>query len=235
LAGTVTLTDSLVSTTTNAANNDDYQGAFGGSPNHAHFNSNSWPVASATLSTLEGVFAVLESGGTTEYAVTIDAAYDGFPAGTDPPFTDGYQLQIGFGRGANFVPASNIVPDLDFDLPLPADPAVKDPALTVGPGIVLLKLELASHTADTLRWTSSSGFQGTFFLKDFFQFAVDVPDLPASVMDFYSEGDLPANFPVGARAFTVRGRFVPEPSSGILAVMALTSLAGISRSKKPDG
>ena len=47
---------------------------------------------------------MLDSGGTTEYAVTIDGSYN---SEFDGPMKRPYRMQPGFGTGANFVPASN--------------------------------------------------------------------------------------------------------------------------------
>ncbi len=44
-------------------------------------------------------------------------------------------------------------------------------------------------------------------------------------MNYYQSGDLPTDFPAGAKAFTIRGRFVPEPSSVSLAIVMLIGTA----------
>ena len=116
-AGSLSPVVSLASAVTPSPSNDDYVGTFTDNPNKATFNSNVVPVSNGTISNLEGIFAVLDSNGTTEYALTIQGAYD---SATDPPLSAGYRLQPGFGKGANFVPASAVFPELDFDFPLPS-------------------------------------------------------------------------------------------------------------------
>ena len=49
--------------------------------------------------------------------------------------------------------------------------------------------------------------------------------MPASVMSYYQPGDLPSDFPAGAKAFTIRGGFVPEPSAITLAFFIIVALA----------
>ena len=90
----------LASTATPSPNNDDYVGTFTNNGNKATFNSNAVPVASGRISHLEGVFAVLDSNGTTEYALD-PGRYD---SAVDPPLTAGYQLQLGFGKGQTSFP-----------------------------------------------------------------------------------------------------------------------------------
>jgi hypothetical protein len=89
---------------------------------------------------------------------------------------------------------------------------------------------LESHEADTITW-SLVGSPDTIGLASdgLFVFPLDVPDLPASVMDYYQPEDLAADFPDGAKAFTIRGYFlepVPEPAAGFLMLLAA---AGVLR------
>jgi hypothetical protein len=213
----------LASTATPSPNNDDYVGTFTNNGNKATFNSNAVPVASGRISHLEGVFAVLDSNGTTEYAFTIQGAYN---SAVDPPLTAGYQLQLGFGKGANFVPASIVFPDLDFDFPPPPNPA--SPTTISLFGITPL-FDLQSSGSDTITW-SGHAFNGNFFHTSLFRLPLDVPDLPANLMSYYQAGDLPADFPTGAKAFTIRGSFIPEPSTLLLAALAVIAPVVFQRS-----
>lgn len=216
-AGTLAATSALKSTATAAPNSDDYAGAFADNSNKATFNSNAVPVASGVISNLEGIFAVLDSAGTTEYAFTIQGAYN---SDDGPPLTNGYRLQLGFGKGANFVPAAAVVADLDFDFPQPANPALPTSISLFG---ITPLFDLTSHSSDTITW-SGHPFIGSFFHTSLFRLPLDVPDLPASVMSYYQPGDLPSDFPAGAKAFTIRGGFVPEPTTMLLVAMAIAPL-----------
>lgn len=145
-AGSISPLSTLRSTSTLAPNNEDYAGAFADNSNKATFNSNAVPVASGTISNLEAIFAVVESNGTTEYAITIQGAYD---SDVDPPLTAGYRLQVGFGIGASFVPASVVLPGLDFDFPQPANPRCRPRSAYLG----LRPFSIFSRTD----WTPSPG------------------------------------------------------------------------------
>jgi hypothetical protein len=193
---------------TGQPNNDDFTGSFDANPNRHS-------PGGGRLSLLELVIPAIDSGGTTEYAITISGSYS---SDEDPPLTLDYRLQLGFGTGDAFVPAGLITDELDFDTPLPANP---EPIIAVFGGV-------DQHLADTLEipGASPAGTVGSFFLSRMFRLSVDVPDLPVSVMDFYDATDLPLDFPVGGRAFTLRGFFVPEPQTfwiglgGTLALVA---------------
>lgn len=204
-AGTIAGADS------ESPNNNDYKGAFEDNPNAFKYNPGKRP----RLATLEVVVAVVDSAGMTEYAVSLAGAILLREEDED----DFYELQLGFGRGANFVAASNLVPELSFDAPDP-DPA---PTTIVVPGFAGFPdfapfFNLVRESSDLLVWQwNSENCTGNFCLEPdlssskFFFVSVDVPDLPESVMDAYLPGDLPEGFPPGAKAFTIRGRFV-EPS-----------------------
>jgi hypothetical protein len=177
------------------------------------------------ISNLDGVFAVLDSAGTTEYAFTIQGAFN---SDDGPPLTKGYRLQLGFGKGASFVPASAVAADLDFDFPQPSDPALPTSISLFG---ITPLFDLKSHNSDTITW-SGHPFTGSFFHTSLFRLPLDVPDLPASVMSYYQPGDLPSDFPAGAKAFTIRGGFVPEPCSQSIALVALAVLATRRHSRR---
>ena len=216
-AGTLASTSSLASTATPSPNNDDYVGEFASNGNKATFNSNAVPVASGRITNLEGVFAVLGSNGTTEYVLTIQGAYD---SNVDPPLTAGYRLELGFGKGANFVPASTVFPDLDFDFPQPANPAL---ATTISLFGITPLFDLQSHASDTIVW-SGHAFTGNFFHTSLFRLPLDVPDLPASVMDYYQPGDLPADFPAAPRPLPSAAASCPSRARSLLAALALTPM-----------
>jgi hypothetical protein len=215
--GEITFIGGATEIATDAVNNEDYTGAFAGNPNRSVFNSNVFPQLNGTISSLEGVFAVVDSGGTSEYALTIQGAYS---SDRDPPLTGGYKLEIGFGTGEDFVPASQVLSGLDFDAPLPSDPALPTSIDLFG---VFPLFDLVSHEAEMILW-SGQGFTGSFFHASLFQVPLDVPDLPISVLDFYAAGDLPEDFPTGVAVFTIRGSFVPEPGAGALLIMGAMML-----------
>jgi hypothetical protein len=137
----------------------------------------------------------------------------------DGPLERPYRMQLGFGTGANFVPASRVLPGLDFDLPLPSSPGLEQTITYFGRNTLFT---LESHSADTILWQGGDERFTVIdvFLSDLFKIPIDVPDLPASVLDFYEAGDLPAGFPEGAGAFTLRATFVPEPRSSTLVLAA---------------
>lgn len=216
-AGVLSPFSTLASTATPTPNNEDYTGTFANNVNKATFNSNAVPVASGTISRLEGVFAVADSNGATEYALTIQGAYD---SAVDPPLSSGYRLQLGFGVGANFVPASVVFPALDFDFPQPSNPALPTAISLFG---ITPLFDLQSHRSDAIVW-SGHDLNGSFFHTSLFRLPIDVPDLPATVMTHYAAGELPLDFPQGAKAFTIRGSFIPEPTTSVLAAITLFPL-----------
>jgi hypothetical protein len=198
---------------TGAANNDDFGGSFGANPNRHS-------PGGGSIASLERVIPVADSGGTSEYAFTISGGY----STDDGPITRDYRLQLGFGTGDAFVPARQLAPELDFDMPQPASPA---PQIAIfGP--------LKQHSADTLVLPGLPAPLppfSSFFLNDMFKVSIDVPDLPNSVTSFYSAANLPPGIPVGTKAFTIRGGFVPEPSSLYTLGFSLLFLIGRFRAK----
>jgi hypothetical protein len=204
-AGTIT------SATTVSANNDEYSGPFAD-------NANKLTLGRQDIETLEFVIPVVPSGGVSEYALTLGGTYSNFETLTR--FNDDYRLEIGFGKGANFVSASSVFPSLDFDAPLPSTPALP-PTLGI-PQFPFAALK--EHKAHEILWAGQN-FLGEFSFNNFFNLSVDAPDLPESVMTHYQPGDLPAGFPAGAQAFTIRGMIVPipEPSATALGVGGMIS------------
>lgn len=210
-AATVINTSITEEVQTNSPNNDNYVGAFDSNRNRFVYNS----AEAGTITNIEAVFAVEDSGGTSEYALTIRGSYNRDP---DPLLEEGYRLQVGFGTGVNFTPAADVFPELDFDAPLPSRPQV--PAeIGLGP---FTFFTLGSHTADSIFYDGHATGIANFFHNNLFQLPIDIPDLPAAVMDYYGPEDLPADFPAEAKAFTIRGHFgfttVPEPSTVCLLV-----------------
>src|SRR4051812_4910463 len=153
--------------TTGDANNDDYSGTFADNPNTYHINIGD---DNRSIATLEVVVPVLASGGMTEYAVTIDGSYN---SDVDGSIKRPYRMQLGFGTGANFVPASRVLPGLDFDLPLPSSPGLEQ-TITV---FVITLFTLESHSADTILWQGVGegggyGDVGGFELFDLFKIPI---------------------------------------------------------------
>jgi hypothetical protein len=106
------------------------------------------------LGPIEIEFALVESGGTTEYSLTQTLFNI-----TDQPWTD-FHLELGFGTGAGFV-RSGRADALDFDLP------DRDPAPTASAFTVL------NHQSDTIDWQGGNvPMVGTLLTS----FAIDVPD-----------------------------------------------------------
>jgi hypothetical protein len=193
--------------TTGSPNNDNYSGTFTANPNRHS-------PGGQRIAAIELVIPVTDSGGTSEYSFTISGGY----STADGPITRDYLLQLGFGTGNGFVPASQIAPGLDFDVPLPATPA---PQIAIFAGV-------EEHNADALRIPGLPvplGQFSSFFLNDMFRVSIDVPDLPDAVRNFYSAANLPTGVPAGTKAFTIRGGFVPEPTAATLAAAALAALA----------
>jgi hypothetical protein len=113
--------------------------------------------------------------------------------------------------GDHFVSASEVFPELDFDLPSPAQPA---PAAKTFATI--------DHQPQQITF-SDGAISGT--VLNALQASIDVPDLPASVMDYYQPGDFFEGFPEGTTAFTLRGTAttVPEPSSLVALIGMATA------------
>jgi hypothetical protein len=150
------------------------------------------------------VFAVGATGGTTEYDYeTLEPnAATGIAA---------WHVELGFGIGDNFVSAALVFPDLDFDGPTP------DTTPSAG---TYRRVEQFAHLINF-----SDGDYGNV------RFRLDVPDLPSSVLDFYTPEEL-ADFGVlpGEVAFTMRAREgfgvpIPEPSAQGLITACLAVLA----------
>ncbi len=170
----------LVDVTTGAPNNNDYIGSFESNPNFDEgFN--------LTGFTFDHVLAVQPSGGTTEYALRRGGNFTSEP-------TDAITLELGFGVGENFFPASDFfgLGDFGFDIPLPGDPP---PTSSV----------FASVEHEPYRLTFTNGFADGF-ASGVAGFSIDVPDLAPSLNDLYFPEELPDNFPDDATAFTLRMR-----------------------------
>jgi hypothetical protein len=190
-----------------AANNDDYTGAFANNPNKAQIN----PFGDIqSLGSTERLIPTTPSGGITEYAVTVGASLSHQNENLDGVF----KVQLGFGTGANSVPASLVTPGLRFDTSENVNPAV--------PNFGGL-LTLIDHEADTLTFQGSSagGFFREYSGPEILKFPLDVPDLDPSLRErFYSPAQL-ARFPAGTVPFTFRAVEVPEPWSLCLVGVAL--------------
>lgn len=177
-------------------NNDDYAGTYSDSPNE-------FGLGLLVLE-VDEVFHVVDSGGTTEYQY--DVAFLGAGGGETE-----YSLQLGFGTGDNFVSASEVFSDLDFDAPLPGEPVVTSSVFSV--------IDRHPHVVN---------FSGGSLPNNAFaalRVSFDVPDLPASVLEHYTSEEL-ANLPAGATAFTLRHQpsLVPEPSTIVLATLAICTV-----------
>jgi hypothetical protein len=169
--------------------------------NAGAINPNSIPysIVYNALGTADYEFQVEASGGTTEYLFSTPGLLP-VVNNTGVPWT-GYQFELGFGTGANFV-KSNSGDALDFDLPS-ADPL---PTSTVFP--------ILDHQTDSIFWSGGSvaSIGSVRFLL-----AVDVPD------------GLELLNPSGLNRFTLRqtpivAASVPEPT----ALVLLTSgIAGV--------
>jgi hypothetical protein len=150
------------------------------------------------------VFAVGATGGTTEYDFELlePSAATGIPA---------WRVELGFGTGENFVSAALVFPDLDFDWPAP------DTTPSAGS---YGRVEQFAHLINF-----SDGDYGDV------RFRLDLPDLPSSVLDFYTPEELD-RFQVGQGdvAFTMRyqeglGVPIPEPTGQALIMTCLAALA----------
>ncbi len=104
------------------------------------------------------VFSVIDSGGTTEYAVTEGVNNS---SGVD---WDQYRIELGFGEGALFVPSTPL-DGLDFDTPDEDSPfdfsAFFSTPTLVGEDVILATGGLFPYLA---------------FTTPLFQFSIDVPD-----------------------------------------------------------
>lgn len=205
--------------TTGAPNNDDYVGSFADNPNRYFIETRD----SGSL-VFDRIVPVVNSGRTTEYAVTLSGSYD---RDVDGPLERPYRLQLGFGVGSHFIPASSVVPGLDFDFPAPSNPAL-DPTIKLF-GLITL-FTLRGQSGDTIDLQGGGGGSRiiSFSTRSLFRVPVDVPDLPDTVLSLYAPGDLPADFPAGALPFTIQGTFVPEPSTYSLTLVGALSLGAVA-------
>jgi hypothetical protein len=190
-------------------NNDDYHGAFASNPNH--FAINAMFGSSGTVQSIvntERLIPTRNSGGVTEYAITVGGRYGQSDGSLDRLF----YVQVGFGTGVNFVPARDILPGLVFDQPEAVDPIIT--VSPIGPPVEVLRL--LDHQGDTLVFQGSSR-SGTTRIEEFahpslLRLPLDLPDIPASARGFYSpqqlQGLSPEDIP-----FTIRVSPVPEPSA----------------------
>jgi hypothetical protein len=209
-----------VSTAPNlVVNNDDYVGAFADNPNKAQINSQ---TPRQSIGSIERIIPTTSSGGITEYAVSV-----GGTASRDNLDLNGiFQLQVGFGTGQNFVPASLVAPGLRFDTSANVNPPVPDVRLGF-PGPIPL-LRLLQHEDDTLTFQGNSmtdfGNLVNYASQEIFKFPLDVPDLNESLRDqFYSPAEL-AGLPPGTVPFTIRTTVVPEPSG---VMLMFTGVVGV--------
>jgi hypothetical protein len=140
-------------------------------------------------------FTVLPSNGTTEYRVV-----EFVDNNTGVPWS-GYRLQLGFGTGPGFIPASAFPVALDFDAPLYDFP----PASTA--------MVISTTSPDELVF---SGFHGS--AAEQYSFRIDVPNLPTGI-------------PGIGGAFTLRQTPIPipEPSAFALVAAALIGFVRLKR------
>ncbi|MCO6045929.1 hypothetical protein NG895_18675 [Aeoliella sp. ICT_H6.2] len=191
---------------TSAPNNDDYAGTYSDSPNEFGRGLLALEV--------DSIFPVLDSGGVTEYQY--DLAFLGSGGGQAA-----YHFELGFGTGDRFIRATSVVPALDFDAPLPSTPAVTSS--------VYNQIDVFPHLINF----SDGELPG--FVFSAMRVSFDVPDLPESVLQYYTDEQL-ANLPEGAKAFTLRHRAglgrVPEPASYLMTVLGIAALVAFSHRAK---
>jgi hypothetical protein len=185
-------------------NNDDSAN----SPNYrGFFNGAGWDG--------DQLFIVQPSNGITEYSFNLSANFSNDPA-------ERIWVELGFGVGDSFVSAANVLPNLDFDTPLPAMPAPESSVFSS-----------VNHQPHTIEF-----FNGHIETTEFSvaMFSIDVPDLPTSVNSFYEADQLPANLPAGAAVFTLRTRSEGELIGPVLSpsfksdysVVDLGTITGVS-------
>jgi hypothetical protein len=151
---------------------------------------------------LDYEFNLAVSGGTTEYFFTTNVINN-----TGVVWT-GFQSQLGFGTGVNFVPVGPGF-GLDFDSP-DGDPAATSAVFPI-----------LNHQQNLLEWSGAtvnylgSGGGGPFSVS--FSFSIDVPD------------GLAALHPAGVNRFTLRSfptaQQVPEPATAAFLGLGLAYAA----------
>jgi hypothetical protein len=183
-------------------NNDDHVGP--DNPNTAFYLDLSGDV------NVDELISVVPTGGITEWR------YEMLYFFSTPSGIPEFRVELGFGLGDNFISASQVFPELDFDYPLPSDTW-----LMVG------TYTQVEHFPQLINF--SEGDFGTIHLS------IDVPDLPEFVKDFYTTEEL-VDLPEGAVPFTLRrheGKIdpIPEPST-ILLLSAASLLACLGRGRR---
>jgi hypothetical protein len=211
----LSLAGKIVNSITEAPNNDDYSGPFFDNPNFTSV-LGFGPFGSDNLNVVQ------PSGGTTEYAFSISGEFASNPAAT-------IQYELGFGVGEHFVSAELAFPDLDFDAPLPGTPPTSEVFAAV------------NHQPHRIEFSDGVARAYEF---DVARISFDVPDLPASVNDYYTTDDLaeyfPDGIPAGAAVFTMRS-LVTQAAPPLIPALApqfaadyslsgLGTVAGVSTS-----
>lgn len=166
-------------------------------------NSIAYSIVFNALGTAEYEFQVEASGGTTEYLFTTPGL---LPVVNNTGVAwIGYQFELGFGTGANFV-SSNSADALDFDLPT-ADPLPTSTVFTI-----------LDQQTDAIGW---SGGSVPSIGSVRFVFAIDVPD------------GLETLNPSGLNRFTLRQTpivaSVPEPTALVLLTSGMAGLVMVRR------
>ena len=211
-------------------NNDDYVGAVEDNPNRFNLNKEGpcCPGADVrqSIGATERIIPTVVSGGITEYVLILGGGYPDDDA-PDIALDQVFQIQLGFGTGDNFVPAGEvpIASGLRFDAAELVSPEIEPYAFFAEP-----ILDPIGHRDDTILFQGSSDTGGivveNFSAPEMLRLPLDIPDLPASVRDFYSAEDLDG-FPINDVPFTIRMGpvdSVPEPSSWTLAILVLICL-----------
>ncbi|MEM9660046.1 MAG: PEP-CTERM sorting domain-containing protein, partial [Planctomycetota bacterium] len=129
-----------------------------------------------------------------------------------------------------FVTAGDVAPGLAFDSALDASPAIED-FFFFDPADPEPALTLVQHQGDRLVFQGRSevetifGRQGisSFLSFNVFRLPLDIPDLPATVRDYYAAADL-QGLASEDLPFTFRVTQVPEPAGVLLMVIAAAAL-----------